>query len=82
MFNHELIEKYRNGIGDTKEESLQTFKESVIENYLTCNKVNAIQNNDKAIRIKIAQWFFFAGAMSIPFIIGFALPYLWIKPLP
>jgi hypothetical protein len=81
VFNDEVIEQYRDGLGDTGPESIQIFKESVIENYLECNKENAIQNYNKATRIKIAQWFFFAGAISIPFIVGFALPYLWTKPL-
>src|SRR4030095_368020 len=81
MFNGEVIEQYRDGSGQTVAESIQIFKESVIENYLECNKENAIQNYNKATRIKIAQWFFFAGSISIPFIVGFALPYLWTKPL-
>lgn len=81
LFNGEVIEQYRDGSGQTVAESIQIFKESVIENYLECNKENAIQNYNKATRIKIAQWFFFVGSISIPFIVGFALPYLWTKPL-
>jgi hypothetical protein len=52
------------------------FKESIIENYLRCNLQNGNQNKSKAIKIKIAQWLFFAGAITIPFIISFAMPYL------
>jgi serine/threonine protein kinase len=52
------------------------------KNYLECNKINAIHNSDKATKIKFAQWFFFGGAICIPLIIGFALPFLWTKPLP
>ena len=59
MFNGEVIEQYRDGSGQTVAESIQIFKESVIENYLECNKENAIQNYNKATRIKIAQWFLF-----------------------
>ena len=80
VFNDEVIEEYRDGLGETKAESIQIFKESIIENYLRCNKQNAIQNYNKAKKIKIAQWLFFAGAITIPLIMGFVLPYLWSNP--
>lgn len=81
-FDDEVIKKFSDGIGDSNPESLQLFNESVIKNYLECNKINAIHNSDKATKIKFAQWFFLGGAVCIPFIIGFALPFLWTKPLP
>jgi len=52
MFNGEVIEQYRDGSGQTVAESIQIFKESVIENYLECNKENAIQNYNKADKNK------------------------------
>jgi len=75
-FNDKAIEEYRDGKGETDAESIKIFKESIIENYLRCNLQNGKQNESKAIKIKIAQWLFFAGAITIPFIIGFAMPYL------
>lgn len=76
-FNDKVIEEYRDGLGKTDTESTQIFKESIIENYLRCNRQNGLQNKSKAIIIKTAQWLFFAGAITIPFIMGFALFYLW-----
>jgi hypothetical protein len=76
-FNNKVIEEFRDGKGETDNESITIFKETIIENYLRCNLQNGRQNNWKAIIIKTAQWLFFAGAISIPFIIGFALPFLW-----
>jgi hypothetical protein len=78
-FNEKLIEEYRDGEG---EEAVKKFKSTIIESYVTCILKNGIQNKSKAIKIKIAQWLFFAGAVSIPFIIGFALLYLWSKSNP
>lgn len=40
-------------MGKDKPESEKIFKESIIENYLRCNKQNAIQNKNKAIKIKL-----------------------------
>jgi hypothetical protein len=76
-FNNQAIEEYRDGLGDTDSESIQIFKESIIENYLRFNRQNGLQNSSKATKIKIAQWLFFVGAITIPFIIIFALPFLW-----
>jgi|GEM_PF-462488 len=76
-FIDEAIKQYRDGIGKDSTESEKIFKESIVEAYLRCNRQNAVQNKNKATKIKIAQWFFFAGAITIPFIMGFALPYLW-----
>jgi hypothetical protein len=78
--NEEAIKQYSEGMGKDKHESEKIFKESIIENYLRCNKQNAIQNKNKAIKIKITQWFFFASTIAITFIIGFVLPYLWSTP--
>jgi hypothetical protein len=80
MFNEGAIKQYSEGMGKDKPESEKIFKDSIIENYLRCIKQNAIQNKNKAIKIKITQWFFFAGTIAIPFIIGFVLPYLWSTP--
>jgi len=76
-FNDKMIAEYQDGVGENESESKEIFKESMVENYLRCNLQNGQQNERKAIIIKIAQWSFFAGAISIPLIIGFALPFLW-----
>ena len=76
-FNDKVIGEYRDGAGEDYTESITIFKESMIENYLRCNLQNGQQNEKKATIIKIAQWLFFTGAISIPLVIGFALPFLW-----
>lgn len=75
-FDDKMIEEYQDGVGEHESESKKIFKESMVENYLRCNLQNGQQNEKKAIIIKIAQWLFFAGAISIPIVIGFALPFL------
>jgi len=69
-FNEETIEEYRD------EKDVNVFKETIIETYLRCIKHNDLMNNGKALTIKIAQWFFFAGALTIPLMIGILLFYL------
>ena len=75
MFNDKVIKQYSDGMGKTKDESEYRYSKSIIENYLRCNKQNAIQNYNKAKKIKIAQWLFFTGDNDT-LIIGFVLPYL------
>jgi hypothetical protein len=75
-FNNESIEEYTIGKGKNDKESIQIFRESMIENYLRCNRQNRIRNNSKATMIKIEQWLFFAGAISIVSIMISVIPYL------
>lgn len=66
LFNGEVIEQYRDGSGQTVAESIQIFQESVIENYLECNKENAIQNYYKATRIKLRNGSFLQDRYLFP----------------
>ena len=74
-FNYSKIKEYRDGEGKDKEESEKIFKETIIETYLRCNRNNGKQNSTKAIKVQIAQWFFFSGMIFIPLILFFILHY-------
>jgi len=66
-FNEEAIEEY------SEEQDVGILKDTLIEAHLRCNKHNELANDNKVILIQIAQWFFFAGISTIPFIVGILL---------
>jgi hypothetical protein len=66
-FNEKAIEEYRD------EPNVDVFKDTIIETYLRCIKDNGLTNKGKAIKVKIAQWLFFAGVITIPIAIGILL---------
>ena len=61
--NDEVIAEYSDG------NDLDVFGDTMIETYLDCNRHNDAMNNEKTIKIKIAQWSFFTGIVIIPLII-------------
>ena len=65
-FNEEAIEEYRDA-------DIDVFEDTIIETYLTCIKHNDLVNNGKAVKVRIAQWLFFAGVVTIPIAIGILL---------
>jgi hypothetical protein len=65
-FNEEAIEEYRDA-------DIGVFKDTLIETYLRCIKHNDLTNKGKAVKVKVAQWLFFAGVITIPIAIGILL---------
>ena len=65
-FNEKAIKEYRDA-------DIGVFKDTIIETYLRSNKDNGLTNQDKAVKVQIAQWLFFAGVVTIPIVIGILL---------
>jgi hypothetical protein len=68
--NEEHLIEYRDG------DDLDVFTNTLVDTYLKCNRHNGLQNKDKAVKVDLAQWFFFGSILIIPIVIGLVLTHL------